>query len=1201
MRFIFKLLIISLIIMAFPMMCKASDRSKYDIENEDIPKDAKLLGETTPGVWFWRYSDGSWNLGDEAMLKHIDFMTILRDPKKLSKEMFKDDNMLNCYVDSGFQSELLVDALSNPDKELKLYLKVNNDHSFFNQFSSKAKVEEETLIPLENIMMLSDTNDSSINPRYSINDEGIVTIYFIPKYNYNEFDNFGDLGVNVIGLNYPKEGYGINAYSIYSHTGTHMGMAKGTHDILLNSRYYDNKRVPYDAIYTDGPNGMIDINEADSIDGETNPQLYTQLYEDDGYTYKSTHSEPVAADTIQIGDGTFVSGGSIGYQFVFPLAVYYKIIDNTGIPVEYITEEGDLIKQSSVDSENGVINYTFENEIATYDFKESYVVYEDDGKVNQSTESILSHTIINDNEVKKIVGVYTRQPVKYTTTGIIQADDRGLEQFDTTQAIPSSEDIYVNTFGDEYICEYQFIQRSGTKSYDITVKRTYDLSWSETRTRSVTDYHIKPCEDSDDDGVKDTCPGHKDTETYTVNLSDTQTVSKTYTVTRNYSYYEIDYLSLYGLLQSDVSNEVLPDGQITLLPENYQPPSVDTWHSNDINDHIIEPIVSELTLSRITYNGSSPPNENWSTKAEDYVGEIQVRNDRVIFNTDIIMDDNYYTVHGPSYQNIPKSPVTSDAVFYEKDLTINPLKKNGVYTSTASITYTKLHEENIAVPETRVLVIEDINDVTVHTPVVCHKEQVSLYNDQAFDQQINPVNERAAMILGRANSIKFIPQGNHLAIKGYGDRDYTKYTADKQVLFPFDIYIGFDRDGDFVPANTWYSLDMTKDEIPIYLPSWVDEGDYNVKFRTIAINAELEDYEKEEEYANLDRDHYVATRTVPVRVIGRLYGFKITDINDYPDWQLVFREDEDTVRHTGTYYYSGILDEDGRSKDRAEQYTIPLVKGSHPSYDTIGPMKTGYKFNFELETMGNYDGDYDGICIKPTFFFVDTQGNNKQKVDLWYSEKIGDEQVYFVQIGSERDEGVDNKIFISLGDPYRSVPDEELNHTSQLHGMEKEEFKNYQAYIGHYYEIILSKPVKTFVGNISGLPTDVDQDQVSRSVQKYYGQYGLPANLYISPEGTDVVEYSRTNNGLDGYESFWLKDGYLIIHFDINTFKDKAIEDILLDYGDQAERCNMWDIEGYIQVKTDSTGVNLHFELGDIMLYYGDESAIDDYKVGGTH
>lgn len=1193
MKCIYKILICLIVLVSFSKCSvNASENDTSFIEYRDVPEDVSLMGTTAPGVWFWRYSSGQWNIGNYGYVSHDDFLFLVHKPKEISDFMFGEDNKLSCQIYNPELSDKLLEVLSNPAKQLKLYLTVNND-----------KYKNKTYMDLDKLIMLEDTS-SDVNPEYAIDSEGRIFLYFIPKYNFYDDASFSRLyAVKADGMVLPEQGYGINAYSIYErgNNNNHMGMAKGTWNKELNAEHYNNARIPYSAINTDGYNGIIDINEADPIDGEANPKLYTQLYEDDGYTYKTVHPDPVSADTIQIGDGTFVSGGSIGYQFVFPLAVYYKIIDNTQIPVEYITEDGSLIKQSSVGSENGVINYTFESQIATYDFKESYVVYDDDQIMDQSSKSALSHTIINDKEVKKIVGVYTYKPITYTTKGIIQADDRGVEQFDTTQAIPSSEDVYVNTFGDEYICEYQFIQRSGTKSYEVTVNRTYDLRWSETRTRSVTDYHTKSCEDSDDDGIKDTCPGHKDTETYTVNLTDTQTVSKTYTVTRNYSYFEIDYLSLYGLRQSDVINEVLPDGQITLLPENYQPPSVDTWHSNNIDDHVIEPTVTELTLSRITHNGSSPPNVNWSSEADNHIGEIQVRNDRVIFNSNTIMDGNYSTTHGPSYQNIPKSPVTSNVVFYKKDLTIDPSKKNGSYTSSASITYIKLHEENITVPETRVLAIEDINDVTVHTPVVCHKDQVSLYNDKAFDQQVDPVDDRAALVLGRANSIKFIIQGNHKAIKGYGDRDYTKYAAYKQVLFPFDIYIGSDRNGDFVPANTWYSLDKIKEEISIYLPSWVAEGDYDVKFRTIAINAELEDYEKEQEYANLDSEHYVATRTVPIRVIGRLYGFKITDINDYPDWQLVFREDENTVEHTGTYYYSGMLDENGRPKGHTEQFTIPLVKGSHPTYETIGPMKTGYKFNFELETMGNYDGDYDGISITPTFFFVDTKGDNKQKVDLWYSEKVGKEQVYFVKIGSQRDKDLDNKIFITLGDTYRSVPKEELINTSQLHGMEKEEFMNYNAYIGHYYEIILSKPAKTFIGDTNNLPNEVDQDQVRRSVQKYYGQYGLPANLYIAPEGTDVVEYSRSNNGLDGYEDFWLKDGYLIIHFDINTFKDKKIEDTLLNYGDQAERCNMWDIEGYVQDKTDSTGSNFHFELGDIILYYGDESALGDYKVGGTH
>ena len=38
-------------------------------------------------------------------------------------------------------------------------------------------------------------------------------------------------------------------------------------------------------------------------------------------------------------------------------------------------------------------------------------------------------------------------------------------------------------------------------------------------------------------------------------------------------------------------------------------------------------------------------------------------------------------------------------------------------------------------------------------------------------------------------SIDIKTAGNHLDIKGYGDRDYSKYTLKKEVIFPFEVEV----------------------------------------------------------------------------------------------------------------------------------------------------------------------------------------------------------------------------------------------------------------------------------------------------------------------------------------------------------------------------------------------------------------------------
>ena len=48
----------------------------------------------------------------------------------------------------------------------------------------------------------------------------------------------------------------------------------------------------------------------------------------------------------------------------------------------------------------------------------------------------------------------------------------------------------------------------------------------------------------------------------------------------------------------------------------------------------------------------------------------------------------------------------------------------------------------------------------------------------------------------------------------------------------------------------------------------------------------------------------------------------------------------------------------------------------------------------------------------------------------------------------------------------------------------------------------------------------------------------------------------------------------------------------------------MWNKEGFAYKKTDSNGHTFNFEDGDFILFYTDykkHSAMNDYKVGGTH
>jgi hypothetical protein len=158
--------------------------------------------------------------------------------------------------------------------------------------------------------------------------------------------------------------------------------------------------------------------------------------------------------------------------------------------------------------------------------------------------------------------------------------------------------------------------------------------------------------------------------------------------------------------------------------------------------------------------------------------------------------------------------------------------------------------------------------------------------------------------------------GAHQSYPGYGSRDYSKYIRERDVRFPFDVYVS----GTYYPKNTWVQLAAGQQSLNLYLPVWIDEGNYDVVFRSIAINAPS-DTAPAQTSANLNLSNYVATRTMPVQIIGRLFDFRITDIGDY-NWERVFRTQKGSADPTGNVYWVGDKDLDGKTRGNSAPFML---------------------------------------------------------------------------------------------------------------------------------------------------------------------------------------------------------------------------------------------------------------------------------------
>ncbi|WP_138493416.1 DUF5704 domain-containing protein [Paenibacillus pinistramenti] len=773
--------------------------------------------------------------------------------------------------------------------------------------------------------------------------------------------------------------------------------------------------------------------------------------------------------------------------------------------------------------------------------------------------------------------------------GVIKADTRGTEPFDVLKGIPTSESLYTNAFADNYLFKQAFAKMSGTITYSCQVDVTYVRKWT------------IPGPDICNEGV---CVAGQPEET-----GDSQSKSYTFSFTRNYSYWQINNLEVYSINRATMSNYALPGGVVTMNPSGYSPPTVQSNHSESVNSHVTAGQTASISYSPPVLTGglNSPPtvpNDTAALKgmAESNTTEAKVKNDLVKFNSQTIMDNTLTTKDGPAPSNLPNPSTIGKDVLYKPDNVISSSLLNKANTASSGTIYYDLLPGNVNGGADKNFAISGINNVTVHTPVVMYP---GITDDKAHNQRITPNASRAALILDRPFTVILPTSGQHQSYPGYGDRDYAKYTAYKQVQFPFDVWNAAKTQ--YIQANTWIDIPVAMEEVTFQMPTWVDEGNYTVLFRSISENAPASF--NVQTAANLNLANHAAMNTLNVEVIGRLYDFRVTDVTDY-NWEKVFRTEIGKLMTSSAAYWVGMRSIDGDLRGNSAPYKLPIHPGSHPdsAYRNIA-VKTGYTFRFDLRTKGNMFTEQDSIRITPSFDFVSTDGSTRYPVDLYYHS--GEQR--FIRIGSEEDT-VERGVI--LNEPMRNIPEAELvdtalyrydhNYTfNQLAGMSREAFvtryiqvfAKRSAYEGTYHGLELTSDLRTYVGPKSGIPSSVNPQRALAAVQKWYGEYSLPAGVYVVKQGTDLAEYGRTNGGLSEDSELFLKNGYIIVNFDIQSVAGGQPR---LKYL-QSPLMNQWRMEGYEQQASDAEGHLFKLKDGDIVFYEAGLSSRDDFRPAVTH
>lgn len=818
------------------------------------------------------------------------------------------------------------------------------------------------------------------------------------------------------------------------------------------------------------------------------------------------------------------------------------------------------------------------------------------------------------------------------STGVIRADDRGAEKFVATLGVPTTESLYGEVIGTEYLLGYRLTKKVGVKTYPVTVKKDYILEWD----------------------------GAEGSDGKVPKLTETVSVEQIIEVERAFGYWQIEWLDFYTIKSAELFNYALPNEKLVITPNStyYSTPFISYTHSPTEESHIIEPrqVKQGIILAPEVISGTEDkpnlPEEDFTFIALEQTDQIKVRSDYLSFNGNVVISNEIREIEAPDIiqSNMRQcDTVTNNNVLYKNNLLIDAIKYNGTYVSNGVLHYEGRANVNSRYGNTVSININNLNDVVIHTPVYCDASIVG--DNDRYVQLINPNSNSVQLVLDEDNTLNDMVlsisnTGTHSNKQGYYYRDFSKslknpnvsYIASKdgvlrnEVKFPFDVYLDIGNDNNssndtFIEANTWVTIGRSS--IRVYLPLWVAEGLYKVEFRTVAVNVN-EKIDNTESIANTNLYNYVATDVIDVEVSGRIYGLTLYDISDYPLWEEVFRVKNSTVLKRNTsalkgigstnynssfvYDYAvGTQNHYGMNTTRNAKFTVPLVSGSHPKYANMGILKPGYTFRYNLNTIGSYFNDAAYVKIKPLFYYVDADGKNRVSVDLYYDEEIYGKSKKLVKISNNLDRV--NIKSVKTGDAYLAIPKSELEITAGIRGTTYSNWFSQRTGMFNFNEIKLTAPFRTYTNTsyanvviasnqYNAIRTaGISKNTMIRTKQSFYGEYFLPANIHAVEKGYDVYSYA-SKHGINYKESFWKKDGYIIVNFDIVAVDNNGNE--RLSYLNSTNyinsgHCSMWVMEGGIPSKTDNNNTVFNFKAGDFILYNTNQSIKNDYSIGGTH
>lgn len=683
---------------------------------------------------------------------------------------------------------------------------------------------------------------------------------------------------------------------------------------------------------------------------------------------------------------------------------------------------------------------------------------------------------------------YGEEACRESNSVRIRAATKEQPAFDVTKGIPTGEDVYATGELQKFYYEGMVRHCFGTASVPVELSVTYT-------------YQIA-------------------TEEGTTTGSFTTTM--TYYVERPYSYYRMKTLKLYALDQIAVENEALP--VTPLVQKNLYTPQVVLVQ--DRGSYLEIPTYATSVYGGDLSAGTCISSEQLQQIAQQTAGDVWVRNDEFLIDGETVLDGAYVRASAPEPVRLSGVRLQS---FCSEDLTIPHTKRNETYDTYAVASY-----REVIGGGAKKKVVKRTNPIVVHTPVVC---KGGITDDKAHNQQVIPT-KNFSLVLGRNFAVGISTVGTHKNQKGYGTGDYEKYTALRQIRFPFEVYDGSVRH----EKDTW--IDLPAEQKSFYLPVGVHEGDYRIRYRTIAKNAASMQggMDRNGYLANLKLSEYGAYDELTVTVIGRLYDLAITDIVDYPRWRSVFYETSGRKREYAFWVGKKNLEGDV-FPERMSYGTIPVLPGDHPFNRSARAVGLGYRVKLQLKTIGDLRGREDFIGFIPTYYYLSRDGSRRQQVNLYQKKDL-------------------TKVYVPL---------------------------------------VLTASCRSFVPverrNVS------DPVLRAQSVQVWNGEYQLSPDLCLVDADIDLDSYIRQRGGrISQRDPVFLRDGYLLVQFELRSYPAGMAH---LSYANTQNYargyCNMWQLQGFLYDRRDCFGNRFAFADGDCLLFDTKYSLHSDYESWGTH